>query len=123
MIPIAMRLIAMSSEASRATAKRATFKDEFNNALKQAGDKLVVVDFHATWCGPCKMIAPKLVDMSKELPDVVFLKVDVDELEDVAAKYQVSCMPTFIFFKNGNKVHEFSGANAEKLRGEIERLK
>jgi len=91
-------------------------KADFDTQLKDAGTRLVVVDFYATWCGPCKMIAPKLDEMSKELMDVVFLKVDVDDNEEVASEYSISCMPTFIFIKNGEKVSEFSGANAEKLK-------
>ena len=57
--------------------------------LEAAGGKLVVVDFHATWCGPCKMIAPHLEEMDKTMDDVVFLKVDVDECEDIAEEYKV----------------------------------
>ena len=49
----------------------------------------MVVDFHATWCGPCKMIAPHLEEMDKTMDDVVFLKVDVDECEDIAEEYKV----------------------------------
>merc|ERR1711955_78448 len=55
--------------------------DDFNNQLTAAGGKLVVVDFFATWCGPCKMVAPHLEEMSKTMDDVVFLKVDVDDCE------------------------------------------
>ena len=51
----------------------------------------MVVDFHATWCGPCKMIAPHLEEMDKTMDDVVFLKVDVDECEDIAEEYKVNC--------------------------------
>ena len=50
-------------------------ESDFNEELKKAGDKLVVVDFFATWCGPCRVIGPKLEVMSKELTDVVFIKV------------------------------------------------
>ena len=50
----------------------------------------MVVDFHATWCGPCKMIAPHLEEMDKTMDDVVFLKVDVDECEDIAEEYKVN---------------------------------
>ena len=66
--------------------------------------KLIVIDFFATWCGPCKMIAPKLEQMDKDMDNVVFLKVDVDEAEDVAQEYNISAMPTFVFLKNGQKV-------------------
>ncbi|KAE8632694.1 hypothetical protein XENTR_v10001638 [Xenopus tropicalis] len=78
--------------------------DEFQNILKEAGDKLVVVDFTATWCGPCKMISPVFEKLSVENPDVVFIKVDVDDAQDVAAHCDVKCMPTFHFYKNGQKV-------------------
>ncbi|KAK4015976.1 thioredoxin-2 [Daphnia magna] len=98
-------------------------KDDFSEQLKNAGGKLVVVDFYATWCGPCKMIAPKIEAMSKELTDVVFLKVDVDECEDVASDYNISCMPTFLYLKNGVKVAEFSGANETQLRALIQQHK
>jgi len=89
---------------------------DFDAQMKGAGGKLVVIDFFATWCGPCKMIAPTLATMSDEMPDVVFLKVDVDENEDIAADHKVTVMPTFLLFKSGNKVDEFSGANETKLR-------
>merc|ERR1712227_149908 len=78
--------------------------------------------FFATWCGPCKMIAPKLESMSKEMAGkVVFLKIDVDELDDLAAKQEVKAMPTFSFFKNGQKLESFAGANEQKIRETIEK--
>jgi len=99
-------------------------KDDFTNQLKEAGGKLVVVDFYAVWCGPCKMIAPKLEEFAQQMmADVVFLKVDVDECEEVATDYNISCMPTFILLKNSEKVDEFSGANADKLKELIEQNK
>uniref|UniRef100_A0A0P4VVN3 Thioredoxin n=1 Tax=Scylla olivacea TaxID=85551 RepID=A0A0P4VVN3_SCYOL len=98
-------------------------KEDFDQQLKNAGQKLVVVDFYATWCGPCKMIAPKIQEMSEDMSDVVFLKVDVDESEEVAMAYQVSCMPTFVFIKEEKKVDSFSGASEDKLREFIARLK
>ncbi|CAG2175181.1 unnamed protein product [Oppiella nova] len=92
-------------------------KADFSSQLASAGSKLVVVDFFATWCGPCKMISPALDKMSEELvADVVFLKVDVDENEDIATDHKVTVMPTFLLFRNGQKVDEFSGANESKLR-------
>jgi len=96
----------------------------YNEVLQEFKDKLVVVDFHAEWCGPCKMIAPKLKAMAKEFEgEIKVLKVDVDEADDVAMKEKISCMPTFMFYKGGNKVAEFSGADPKALRSKIEELK
>jgi len=95
-------------------------KDDFDEQLKAAGGKLVVVDFFAVWCGPCKQIAPKLEAMDSEMADVVFLKVDVDECEELAMQYQISCMPTFLFFKGGEKIADFSGANEAKIKETID---
>ncbi|PVD35778.1 hypothetical protein C0Q70_02742 [Pomacea canaliculata] len=95
--------------------------DEFKGLL---GDKrLVVVDFYATWCGPCKMIAPKLEEWSQNEPSVLFVKVDVDEVEELAAEYGVSAMPTLMFFKNGIKVEEIVGANLDKICEAIQKNK
>ncbi|XP_015928529.1 thioredoxin [Parasteatoda tepidariorum] len=91
-------------------------KDDFDTKLSAAGDKLVVVDFHATWCGPCKQIAPFFAGLAEEFTDVVFLKVDVDEVEDVATLYDVSSIPKFVFLKNKEKVDEMLGANQDKLK-------
>jgi len=98
-------------------------KSDLQAQLTQAGGKLVVIDFFATWCGPCKMIAPAIEKMQSEYSDVVFLKVDVDESEDLAAEYSVQAMPTFVFLKNGSKVDSFSGANEAKLREMINKHK
>ncbi|OBZ91875.1 Thioredoxin-like protein 1 [Choanephora cucurbitarum] len=80
-----------------------------------ATDKLVVVDFYATWCGPCKMIAPFYAQLSTKYKQVVFAKVDVDQLKEVASACKVTSMPTFQFYKNGNKVAEMKGANPQQL--------
>lgn len=97
--------------------------DEFNEALTSAGDKLVVIDFTATWCGPCKMIAPFFEKLSNDYPDAVFLKVDVDDAQDVAQHCDIKCMPTFHFYKNGKKIDEFSGANQANLEEKVKKLK
>ena len=84
----------------------------------------MVIDFYATWCGPCKIIAPKVDAMAVQLKDeVVFLKVDVDETDDIAAEYQIEAMPTFVLLKNKAVVEKFSGANESKLKETIDRLK
>lgn len=85
--------------------------------------KLIVVDFHATWCGPCHAIAPVYATLSDEYAGRArFLKVDVDEAEDVARFSGVSAMPTFHFYANGSRVAEFSGADPAKLRDHVQRF-
>uniref|UniRef100_A0A8C9LA58 Thioredoxin n=1 Tax=Pavo cristatus TaxID=9049 RepID=A0A8C9LA58_PAVCR len=83
---------------------------EFEAELKAAGEKLVVVDFSATWCGPCKMIKPFFHSLCDKFGDVVFIEIDVDDAQDVATHCDVKCMPTFQFYKNGKKVGSFCGA-------------
>ncbi|CAG5089525.1 Oidioi.mRNA.OKI2018_I69.PAR.g12268.t1.cds [Oikopleura dioica] len=96
-------------------------KDEFV-ALK-GESQLIVVDYFATWCGPCRMIAPWLAEQAKAFDGkVIFAKVDVDELEDVAAEQKIQAMPTFEFFKGGNSVARFEGANKDKLLAKINEL-
>eukprot|EP01116_Phalansterium_solitarium_P006057 TRINITY_DN18371_c0_g1_i1.p1 TRINITY_DN18371_c0_g1~~TRINITY_DN18371_c0_g1_i1.p1 ORF type:complete len:500 (-),score=34.85 TRINITY_DN18371_c0_g1_i1:7-1506(-) len=94
--------------------------EEFDVLLESAGDSLVVVDFFATWCGPCKAIAPVLDRFSLQYPNVVFLKVDVDQLQETAQKHQVTAMPTFKYFKNGAVVFEFKGASVDQLERAIQ---
>uniref|UniRef100_H2LTS5 Thioredoxin n=1 Tax=Oryzias latipes TaxID=8090 RepID=H2LTS5_ORYLA len=97
---------------------------EFKKILEDAGDKLVVVDFTASWCGPCKQIAPLYKQMSEsdDNKNVVFLKVDVDEA-DVSVFCEIKCMPTFHFYKGGKKVDEFSGANVATLEEKLKALR
>lgn len=91
-----------------------TSKQEFTDALTHDG--LVVVDFFATWCGPCKMIAPLLDKFSTEYSQAKFIKVDVDEFSEIAQEYEVSSMPTVIFFKGGQVVNKVIGANPAALK-------
>merc|ERR1712100_621101 len=96
---------------------------EVDKALEEAGTKLVVIDFTATWCGPCQRIAPKFVEWAGEFTDVVFIKVDVDENEETAAKYGVSAMPTFKFIKSKEVIAEVVGASPDGLLAKIKELK
>lgn len=94
-----------------------TSKQEFTDALSHDG--LVVVDFFATWCGPCKMIAPLLDKFSAEYSQAKFIKVDVDSFGEIAQEYEVSSMPTVIFFKGGQVVTKVIGANPAALKQAI----
>jgi len=98
-------------------------KAEYEEALKSAEEKLVVLDCFATWCGPCRAIAPKIVKFSEEYADVEFYKLDVDTVPDVAAELGIKAMPTFLFFKKGEKIHEVVGANPGAIKAAIDSKK
>jgi thioredoxin 1 len=94
-------------------------KDAFEEAMA-VKDSLMVVDCFATWCGPCKVIAPQVVKFSEKYPSARFYKLDVDEAADVAGDLGIRAMPTFILFKNGTKVAEVVGANPKALETAIQ---
>ena len=80
-------------------------------------NKLTIIDFTATWCGPCQAIAPVYKQLSEDFSSQAqFIKVDVDENPEAAAKYGVSAMPTFVFVKGGEVVDRLMGANAARLQ-------
>jgi thioredoxin 1 len=94
-------------------------KGEFDAALADK-DTLMVLDCFATWCGPCKVIAPQVVKFSEQFPNARFYKIDVDEVPDVAQELGIRAMPTFLLFKGGDKVAEVVGANPKALLAAIE---
>lgn len=86
---------------------------DFQTALSQPG--LMIIDCFATWCGPCKAIAPKVVDLSNAYPAARFYKIDVDELPEVAQQLGVRAMPTIYAFKDKKEVGKVVGANPGAL--------
>ncbi|MFV0519370.1 MAG: thioredoxin [Lachnospirales bacterium] len=73
-------------------------------------DKVVLVDFYADWCGPCKMVAPILEEIATENTDIKVCKVNVDNSQDLAGKYGVVSIPTLVVIKNGEVVNKHVGA-------------
>ncbi len=72
--------------------------NEFDEVLQ---NNIVLVDFFAKWCGPCKMLSPIVDELSNEMQDIVFVKVDIDESVDLANKFGILSIPTLLIFKNG----------------------
>ena len=86
--------------------------EEFNELRKNGK---VVVDFFADWCGPCKMLSPVLEEVGKEYPDVSFVKVNVDENEELAAEFGIMSIPAVFMLKDGEVVNSFLGFNQERF--------
>ncbi|CAI2737238.1 unnamed protein product [Dicrocoelium dendriticum] len=95
-------------------------QEALNKALDKT-DSLIVIDFHAQWCGPCKTIAPDFHKLKDEFSTVDFYRIDVDGFPDAAENYKVSAMPTFILLKGKQVLDTVVGANIEQVRNAIKR--
>ena len=76
---------------------------------------LVLVDFYATWCGPCQMLSPVLEEISVENSDFEIVKVDVDKNHELAKNYKIMAVPTMIIFKNGEVVDKIEGLVSKEV--------
>ncbi len=82
--------------------------ENFNDIIKS--EKLILVDFYATWCGPCKMMHPVLEQLKEDLGENIrIIKIDVDKNEAISMQYRIQSVPTFMLFKNGEAVWRQSG--------------
>ena len=85
--------------------------EKFNDIIKS--EKLTLVDFFATWCGPCKMMHPVLEQLKGEMGDGIrIIKIDVDNNEEISSQYNIQSVPTLMLFKNGDVVWRESGARS-----------
>jgi thioredoxin 1 len=88
-------------------------KDNFKQeVIEEKG--VVVVDFYADWCGPCRMTAPIVDELSQQLTGIKFVKVNVDENPDLASQYQIFSIPTFLIFKNGEVISSLVGVQSKE---------
>ncbi|MBO5414931.1 MAG: thioredoxin [Bacilli bacterium] len=83
-------------------------EEEFEEKVLKS-DKKVLVDFYADWCGPCKMLAPVIDKLAEEVDDVSFVKINVDNAENVARSYGVMSIPALFVFENGEVVKNSVG--------------
>ena len=97
-------------------------KDIFENEVRN-GSGVAVVDFGATWCGPCQALAPAIDQMAADYDGrAVIGKVDVDQVPELASEFAVMSVPTILFFKDGAKVDQISGNFPDKIRERIDSL-
>ena len=97
--------------------------NEFNNAVSTSG-KLIVIDFWASWCGPCKMLSPIMDELSDEMTDVTFYKVNVDEERERASHFGISSIPTVLMIKDQKLVNQFVGyADKPTVQARINEVK
>ena len=95
-------------------------KDKCDAEVLHVG-KLAVLDFWAAWWGPCMMLKPVFEELSQEMPQVKFCKLDVDEERELAMQYGIESIPTLLFFKDGRVIHKLVGLRGkDELRAEIE---
>ena len=95
---------------------------EFENSVKNS-DKLVFVDFYADWCGPCRMMAPIVEEISEEVEGVEFYKANCDDEQELAAKYEVMTIPTLLILRKGEQIKEFIGVtDKEEIIEELNKL-
>ncbi len=88
--------------------------ENFSELIKEGK---VIVDFFATWCGPCKMLAPVLEEVAKEYPDIKFVKMDVDECPNVSKEYGIMSVPTLLKLENGELIDKKIGyQNIQELK-------
>ncbi|XP_006654091.1 thioredoxin H4-2 [Oryza brachyantha] len=101
-----------------------TSKEDWDQKIDEANKdgKIVVANFSASWCGPCRVIAPFYAEMSKTYPQFMFLTIDVDDLMDFSSSWDIRATPTFFFIKNEKQVDKLVGANKPELEKKVQAL-
>lgn len=99
-----------------------TSSTQLKEALRET-DKLLVTQFSAAWCGPCRKTKPVIMKWGEQYSEqsVDFLAVDIDELADLTDQYQITSVPTFILTRNGEQLEKVVGADLERLKSAIEK--
>ncbi|CAI9097162.1 OLC1v1033520C1 [Oldenlandia corymbosa var. corymbosa] len=98
-----------------------TTKESWDQKLTEAKNdgKIVIANFSASWCGPCRMIAPYYCELSEKYPSLMFLTIDVDELTEFSTSWDIKATPTFFFLRDGQQIDKLVGANKPELQKKI----
>ena len=107
-VQILYKIYSKKGRDKMSNAKQIVDENNFEEEVLNSG-KTVLVDFYADWCGPCKMLAPVIDAVSETNTDVKFVKVNVDEIPDLAEKYEVMSIPTLVVIKNGQVANRSVG--------------
>lgn len=91
----------------------------FEKTVADNKGKLVVVDFYADWCGPCKVLAPKYEQFAKDNTDVVFCKCNVEDADDFSGELGIKSLPSIFFFKDGECVQKVIGMRLDEIKQAI----
>ena len=86
--------------------------DELNNLIKNTQNKMIVIDFYATWCKPCMEFSEDFKQLSNIYNDILFLKINVDEIDDIMDIYEIEKLPTFIIIQDSDIIKKFEGASS-----------
>ncbi|KAL5706029.1 TRX [Ranunculus cassubicifolius] len=98
-----------------------TTKEAWDEKLSEASSagKIIVANFSASWCGPCRMIAPLYSELSEKYTSLMFVTVDVDELTEFSSSWDIKATPTFFFLRDGQQIDKLVGANKPELQKKI----
>lgn len=103
------------------TLELITSVSDFTKAIDS--DKLVVIDFYADWCGPCKKLTPELTKVANDNKNINFYKINVDNVTEIANKYKIEMLPTIVYIKNGEEVYRTIGGNVMDICSAILKYK
>ncbi|KAL1833188.1 hypothetical protein DCAR_0103257 [Daucus carota subsp. sativus] len=109
------------SEFSGGNIHIITSNDVWEQKLAEAkkDNKIVIVNFSASWCDPCRNVAPYYSELSEKHPSLMFLSIDVDDLNEFSSQWDIKATPTFFFLKNGQQYDKLVGANRAELDKKI----
>jgi thioredoxin 1 len=97
-----------------------TSPNTFGEYLKR--NQLIFIDFYAPWCFPCVLISPTIQELARKYPHILFLRVNVDEMQSIAAKFRIASMPSFLFLLNQTVLATIIGAESRKIKSKMTKL-